>query len=175
MSNFNMWNPLGNLDSAFALRSATDSIANPTRLYDPAGNDLCLRYAKYTIGEQADITRFNVMTPLGFKDLNQIFMPKGLTWQAMGEGVAGNVQAISAYDNLNVYVGGAFTNVGGDTNKSRIAKWDGTTWQAMGSGVAATVNAIYAYDNSNVYVGGLFTNIGRNSKASYIARWTNNY
>jgi hypothetical protein len=81
------------------------------------------------------------------------------------------VFTIFAYDNSNVYVGGAFGNIRGDTGKSRIAKWDGTTWQRMGSGISNNVNAIYAVDNSNVYVGGDFANIGGDTNKKGITRW----
>jgi hypothetical protein len=100
---------------------------------------------------------------------------KGMTWVAMGVGIPSNeVIAISAVDNSNVYVGGFFTDIGGDTNKNRIAKWNGTTWQRMGSGIAdpgTDISAIYAIDNSNVYVGGGFANIGGDIFKRRIARW----
>jgi hypothetical protein len=111
--------------------------------------------------------------PVGtFQDLNDIFGSlKGITWQAMGTGTSGNVLAISAVDNSNVYVGGQFIDIGGDTNKKYIAKWDGVTWQAMGTGVDSKVNAISAVNNSNVYVGGNYTDIGGDTNKKNIARW----
>src|SRR5438067_2507250 len=34
----------------------------------------------------------------------------------------------------DIYVGGYFTNAGGDSNASHVAKWDGKKWNALGSG-----------------------------------------
>jgi len=116
-------------------------------------------------------------------DLNKSNIAKwdGTTWQRMGTGITFTnsfVMPISVYDNSNVYVGGLFSSIGGDTFKSCNAKWDGTTWQRMGAGITGGVsqlNAISALNNSNVYVGGYFTDIGGDTKKAYISKWTNNY
>jgi hypothetical protein len=164
MSKFNVWSPLADLDSVFALRSDTDPSANPTKLYYPQGNDLCLRYKVWTGGAQAAKTRYNVIQPNGtFKDLNEIFAPRGVTWIAMGTGTRSNVNAISAINNSNVYVGGYFTSPA-----SYIAKWNGSDWEQLIT-LNSRVNAIHAKDNSNIYIGGEFT-----SPAGRIAKWVGN-
>jgi hypothetical protein len=84
-----------------------------------------------------------------------------------------NVAAI-AVDGSTVYVGGGFTNVGGQP-RSRIAALDAgtgaaTTWNP-GSGGTTSVNAIVV-SGTTVYVGGMFTNIGgqpRNNIAAITA------
>jgi hypothetical protein len=181
MSNFRVFPSLADLDRVFELRLETDPSANPTKLYYPGRNDLCLRYKMWAgSGTQAAKTRYNVIQSDGtFKDLNEIFAPappKGITWVAMGTGTSNTVSAISAYDNLNVYVGGLFTNIGGDTFKRYIAKWDGVTWQAMGTGTGepstfSSLAAISAVDNLNVYVGGDFRNIGGDTNKRAIVKW----
>jgi hypothetical protein len=35
----------------------------------------------------------------------------------------------------DVYVGGVFTDAGGNPNADRIARWDGSAWQALGGGL----------------------------------------
>jgi len=127
----------------------------------------------YTSGTQAAKTRYNVIQSDGtFKDLNEIFaIPKGITWVAMGTGTNSEVFGVHAVDNSNVYVGGTFSNLGGDPNKKFIVKWDGATWQSMGSDMNNNVFSIYAYDNSNVYVGGAFTNVGGDINKQRIVKW----
>ena len=104
---------------------------------------------------------------------NYVPTVKGYTWQAVGNGIFSidyyPLFTISVY-NSNVYAGGDFINVGGDTNKKYIARWDGATWRALSTGTNTTVLAIYAKDNSNVYVGGRFTLAGGKG-VTYIARW----
>ncbi|HYE58330.1 MAG TPA: hypothetical protein VD948_07475, partial [Rhodothermales bacterium] len=81
----------------------------------------------------------------------------------------GTVTAI-AISGSDVYVGGTFTNAGGNTSADRIARWDGTAWNALGSGLNGTVSAI-AISDSDLYVGGSFTDAGGNTNADRIARW----
>jgi hypothetical protein len=174
MSNFRLFPSLADLDSIFELRTETDPSANPTKLYYPAGLDLCLRYKVYSGGTKAARTKYNVIQSDGtFKDLNDIFaIPKGMTWLAMGPGIRGGVVlAISAVDNSNVYVGGQFTSASGVANTRGIARWDGAAWRAMGSGTNGNAWTTFAKDNLNVYVGGDFTSIGGDTNKKYIARW----
>jgi hypothetical protein len=92
-------------------------------------------------------------------------------WWPLGTGVSGNVNTIRELGGL-VYVGGSFTNAGGNT-ANRIAVWDGASWFSLGTGGAnglnGTVNAILA-DGPNIYVGGSFTSAG-GATARAIARW----
>ena len=91
------------------------------------------------------------------------------SWQALGTGLNTTVRAI-AVSGSDVYVGGFFTDAGGNPNADKIARWDGATWQALDTGLSSTVYAI-AVSGSDVYVGGEFTNAGGNANADYIARW----
>ncbi|WP_348344684.1 T9SS type A sorting domain-containing protein, partial [Ignavibacterium sp.] len=69
-----------------------------------------------------------------------------------------------------VYVGGAFTDAGGNSNADYIARWDGNNWNALGVGLNDYVYAI-AIQGNNVYVGGWFLSAGGNFESDYIARW----
>jgi hypothetical protein len=92
-------------------------------------------------------------------------------WSPLGTGVSGSVLTIREQGGL-VYVGGAFTNAGGNT-ANRIAVWDGANWSPLGTGSAnglnGTVNAILV-DGSDIYVGGSFTTAG-GATARAVARW----
>jgi hypothetical protein len=72
----------------------------------------------------------------------------------------------------DIYVGGYFTNAGGDSNASHVAKWDGKRWDALGTGFDKSVQALAVDSKGNVYAGGLFDNTGDGkTKFSYISRW----
>ncbi len=95
--------------------------------------------------------------------------PNAPDWDALGEGLNNTVQAI-VVAGPDVYVGGWFTDVGGNASADGIARWDGSSWQSLGSGIQGVVYAI-AVAGRDVYVGGTFTNAGGNANADYIARW----
>ena len=69
-----------------------------------------------------------------------------------------------------VYVGGTFTDAGGDGDADRIARWAGSAWNSLGSGLNAIVYAVEVV-GPNVYVGGDFTEAGGWAAADYVARW----
>lgn len=77
------------------------------------------------------------------------------------------------FDNAgNLYVGGYFTDAGGDPNADRVAMWDGKKWNALGSGFNKSVQALAADSQGNVYAGGLFTATGDGkTHFSHIAKW----
>ena len=89
-------------------------------------------------------------------------------------GADGEVFASAVYDDGTgpaLYVGGAFTSIGGVATPSRLARFDGTTWSAVGSGVIAngSVRALTVYDDGSgprLFVGGQFSGIG----GSFISR-----
>ena len=96
------------------------------------------------------------------------------SWFALGSGLNDLVKAV-ATSGADVYVGGSFTNAGGDPSASYISRWDGSSWNPLGVGLAlgsgpCPVHAI-AVSGSDVYVGGNFTYAGGNPDANSIARW----
>jgi hypothetical protein len=96
------------------------------------------------------------------------FVRRAAGWNAMGTGMNDSVNAI-AISGTDVYVGGSFTQAGGNA-ASYIAKWNGSTWSALGSGVNSSVYAL-TVSGTDVYVGGAFTNAG-GSTANRIAKWS---
>ena len=103
-----------------------------------------------------------------------VFHPQSLTytWENLGTtaGAINNVVRTIAISGNDVYVGGSFTDAGGNPNADRIARWDGSQWHALGSGVSGLVLAI-AISGNDVYVGGSFTDAGGVTNANNIARW----
>ena len=92
----------------------------------------------------------------------------GVTWQALGTGLDGEVRALTVF-NGQLVAGGNFTTAGG-TPASCIASWDGSAWHSFGSGMNNTVFSLTVY-NGSLYAGGLFTTADGVS-CNRIARWT---
>jgi hypothetical protein len=131
-----------------------------------------------TFNGAVDINGWNVTLD---PDNGPIFSPQALTytWENLGTGVEGvlngSVNAI-AISGTDVFVGGSFTNAGGVTGASYLARWDGVQWHAVGganaiSGGFSTIVTAIAISGTDVYVGGDFTNAGGVTGANYIARW----
>jgi hypothetical protein len=79
------------------------------------------------------------------------------------------VQALAAANGA-LFVGGAFTSVGG-TPAANIARLAGTTWSALGTGTNGEVSALAAFGSSGqIVAGGSFTQAG-GIAASRLARW----
>ena len=96
------------------------------------------------------------------------------SWHALGPGLNDYVNAI-AVAGPDVYVGGAFTDAGGDDNADYLTRWDGTSWHAVGSGgaipsLSSWVRAIMTV-GAWVGIGGAFTDAGGNLEADHIAAW----
>lgn len=99
----------------------------------------------------------------------------GTTWSALGSGLNGNVGALALAPNGDLYVGGGFTNAGGDPDADHIAKWNGTTWSAVGGGLNAAVNVLAFAPNGDLYVGGAFTNVGGDANADRMVKWNGSW
>jgi hypothetical protein len=97
------------------------------------------------------------------------------TWNLVGAANAVNstVQAIKV-SGSDVYIGGDFTNAGGNSAADYLVRWDGAQWTALVSGTAGVFGPVYALavpSSDDVYAGGNFLNTGNNPFADYIARY----
>jgi len=97
------------------------------------------------------------------------------TWNLVGAANAVNstVQAIKV-SGSDVYLGGNFTNAGGNSAADYLVRWDGVQWTALVSGTAGVFGPVYALavpSSDDVYAGGNFLNTGNNPFADYIARY----
>lgn len=102
----------------------------------------------------------------------------GGAWSALGTGLSstnsGPGSGVGVYtmvlNDTDLYVGGYFTEAGGDPNAANIAKWDGVNWSSLGAGVNSLVDAI-AIHNGEIYAGGIFTDAGGDTNADNVAKW----
>ncbi len=166
---------------------AGDVIANHVVLYDgsyfhPLGAKPANGFATppinvSCIGQSDDgIFVGGLFTAAGPTLANRIARWDGTNWNDVGGGTMGGTSSANrvlaiAGLGTDVYVGGTFTNVGGN-NVSNIAHWDGVNWWNMGVGFDATVGALAATPGA-VYAGGGFTNVTDSFSfpVNHIAMW----
>jgi hypothetical protein len=93
-------------------------------------------------------------------------------WHSM-PGITGTVRAIAQHPiTKEIYIGGDFTDAGGDSDADYLAKWDAATgaWVAVVAGFTNNVYTLEFDQTGNLYVGGIFTNVG-DSDGDYIVKW----
>lgn len=72
----------------------------------------------------------------------------------------------------SMYVGGYFTDAGGNSSADHVAKWDGKKWLALGEGFNRSVQSLVIDSRGSLYAGGIYTASGdAKTKYSYVARW----
>ena len=80
----------------------------------------------------------------------------------------GDVHAIAwDYDHIKLYVGGQFTNAGGNSSADFLAVWDGSNWAPFCGPLGGSVAALQII-GSTLYVGGAFQNGGNIASADYL-------
>lgn len=98
-----------------------------------------------------------------------ISFAKGQSWNSVGEGLNGNVHALTVY-NGSLVAGGDFTNDGsGLVSVSRIAAWNGANWEPLSSGLDGKVKAMVVL-SGKLYAAGEFTHAGT-TLVNRIAMW----
>jgi hypothetical protein len=115
-----------------------------------------------------DITSYNGI------EINNVASWDGYEWQALGDGISGEVLCMSVFNN-ELYVGGKFSKAGGNSI-ANIAKWDGNNWTDVGGSLDEySYNGVrdMAVYNGYLYAVGDFEMIGGDS-ARYVARWNGN-
>lgn len=103
---------------------------------------------------------------------NYVAIWNGTGWEALGEGVSGEVHSFAVLPNGDLAVGGNFVWAGGDQFVRAVARWDGANWHGFGTGMGTSswVYALAVLPNGDLVAGGSFTTAGE-VDASGIARW----
>jgi hypothetical protein len=124
----------------------------------------------------------------GIAQADHIAMWDGHDWSALGSDVSGNgaisgafpiqIEALAAVGD-DLYVGGNFTDAGGDPTADYIARWDGKQWHGVGSngeGNGALTKAAKAIlpVSGGLYVGGNFEDAGSLPSADFVAFFDTN-
>jgi hypothetical protein len=97
--------------------------------------------------------------------------PTGLWGAYPGTPLNGDVHAIAwDFDHIKLYVGGTFTNAGGNPNADYLAVWNGTDWAPFCSPAPAFGGSVAALQiiGSTLYVGGTFQNGAGIASADYL-------
>jgi len=94
-------------------------------------------------------------------------------WTELGEGVNGNVYALTL-DGNTLYVGGDFSYAG-NIPARRIAKYDliSSAWSAMGEGSMRDIGTIAIDENHSVYASVFYTPEG-SDYSNYLGKWSGN-
>lgn len=108
--------------------------------------------------------------------VNRFTYWNGTTFVAMDSGVNGIVNAIAIAPNGDVWIGGAFTTVGGAAAACKgLARWNLATgtWTAFNPATTTftSVRSISISPTGNVYVVGDFTNWDAIANADYLAKY----
>lgn len=180
----NVWVAASKFDGfnwATQVRQSTNTSSGNLSAWDEAS----------TLGSLSTCLRDIALMPRGGEDIYALYQDgiavtgysySGSTWALASTGggnawfttagIAGMNNAVFAIviSGSDVYVGGAFTDAGGNPNADRIARWNGSSWHALGAGLNGGVNAL-ASSGSDIYVGGNFTDAGGDTNADRIARW----
>jgi hypothetical protein len=81
-------------------------------------------------------------------------------WSAM-PGATGTVYAIAQHPiTKEIWIGGGFTNAGGDADADFLARYSNGAWVAVVAGINAVVRDIKFDSNGNAYICGNFTDLG---------------
>lgn len=89
-----------------------------------------------------------------------------------------DVMCVDISPDGTIYIGGDFTNAGGDPNANRLAKWNGSNWgsvggSSVGGGASPCVYKIDCASDGSVYIAGQFTTIGSLTLTDRIAVYKN--
>ena len=94
-------------------------------------------------------------TNAGDVEANNIACWNNGKWEALGEGVDGNINALQFFRG-NLYAGGSFSTAGSSTNSNGLAFWDGQRWHGMQGNLDGFVNDLDT-SQSMLIIGGRFT------------------
>lgn len=95
------------------------------------------------------------------------------TWSDLGAALDGRVTDVEKHPVTgDIYICGAFTTAGGNTNCNYIAYYDGSSWNDLDQGLNGIADHMEFDSSGNLYVCGVFTTAGASADTvNYIAKW----
>ena len=150
--------------SIFVLLFSLPGNTLPAKASESAMVDLNMSY-----GNMLEGLNFNVQLD-SFERLEYKPAEMPNAWNPLENGLNGAVYTIFM-NGLDIYVGGEFTDAGGNVNADYIAKWNGSSWSALGNGTDGPVYTIIGNTYGGLIVGGNFTSVSGVGNTSHIAEW----
>ncbi len=130
------------------------------------------------VADNGDVFVGGDFTEAGGMAAQHIARWDGSSWQALGDGISGDVTAL-AVDGTDLYVGGDF-EVAGSVMTNGIARWDGANWFTVGDGTGVADDyfgtpergEVYAMliSDGKLYIGGDFVAVD-GVTANSVAAW----
>jgi hypothetical protein len=118
--------------------------------------------------------KFTGMNGVAGRDYIASYDPVSATWATVGSGssVNGQIRAIAIAPNGDVYIGGAFTDVG-DANGDYVAYYDisAGAWASVSGGGVGDVLALTFGLDGILYIAGTFQNWNAIPAADRIVKW----
>lgn len=162
------------------------------RSTNPGDGDLSVWNAASNVGDSVNKQNTAVLVPhsgaeislLVSTDNNQVvnYRYDGANWSSANvggdfswhdfnsTGFNGIVYSIALYGS-DIYVGGLFTSVAGNTKAVGVARFDGNSWHELGEGSTELTNVrSLLIVGDDLYIGGQFSN-GGNTGSDNIVRW----
>jgi hypothetical protein len=100
------------------------------------------------------------------------FNPSGSFHAVTTTELNGIVRSIAFDESNRMYIGGNFTNAGGNANADYVAKRQHEGWTALETGTNGIVTRLFS-DNNKLYVAGAFTSAGGLTLTDRVAVWSN--
>ncbi len=179
----------GGINTTYNIAKWTPSTSTWSSLGSPNGtNNQVLAIA---IDSLDNVYIGGLFTLVGGINAYHIAKWDGSSWSALvvssgGNGTTSTIRAIAIDSSNNVYVGGDFTSVGGNSSSigptgivaNHVAKWDpsNSTWYPLidslgGNGTNNIVYSMAIKNSNNIYIGGYFTSAGSISSTNHVAKW----
>jgi len=99
--------------------------------------------------------QFSLKDTAGTEISKNIARWNGASWEAVGGGIDGRVNTMTAF-NGDLIAGGAFAKAGGVT-ATNVARWNGVAWSALSTGLDGEVDALTVFDSKLIAAGNLPT------------------
>ncbi|EEF56972.1 hypothetical protein [Pedosphaera parvula] len=159
VAQLSFWN--GQAWSQLPMQAGTNKIQTVTGISADGSGDLFIGASLYPSGSGA------------------VLKWSGGNWTILPGPIYGQVNAFGFDNSGNLFVGGLFSNIGGDpylhggVSAMNVAKWDGNNWSAPGGGIGQSGSPVLAVALDgwgNLYAGGTLT-AGYFSQEDGIAKW----
>ncbi len=126
------------------------------------------------VGNDDSLYAGGSFTQAGSTSVSNIARWNGTTWYALAAGPANTVQALAVRPSDGVlFVGGAFSTIGGVAFPGRLAQWNGYTWFALNLNPAAGGITVRALTAADAHLGVAYSGAASAATAAAVTTITN--